>query len=128
MWFVLAVICAMFNSYIFTNLFFPSGYILEIVLGWILAITFNCTGLMIKIFAFGQDMKRFFICTFLLTPLNAAIFLATTFLMLHTLRVSPKPFITSIFISYFTFLIYNIFKLRSLDPVKQTQNIYDARI
>ena len=113
-WLVLTIFWAILNSYIFTNLFFKSGYTFEIILGWLLALIFNFTGLMIKLFAFGHSARRFFICTFLLTPLNAAIFLGTVFFVIYHGPVSAKPLITATFISYFTFLIYDIFKLRSL--------------
>ena len=113
-WLFLTILCSFLSSYAVTNLSFKSGCNLEITLGWLLALIFNFTGLMIKLFAVGRRVRSFFVCMFLLVPLNAVMFLCAAFFLIHFVPLNAKPFITSIFSTYFILVVYDVFRLRSL--------------
>lgn len=113
-WFLGVVCLAVVVAYMVTFLLFRPQNFDSIMLGVTLGITFNLSGLLIRVWAVGKDVKKFFVCTFMIWPLNAVLFLGAIVFAIRKLGVNIFEFVSAIFIAYFLMMIYDIFKLRRL--------------
>lgn|SRR3989338_7355112 len=113
---ILFMFVSLINCFVVTVLCFKIIYHWEIILGWLLALIFSLSGLLLKRSAVQSDIRKFFAFLFIFTPLNIAVFFWVVIYVINHFPIYPRPFITSIFTAYFTFLVYNVMCLRYLRP------------
>ncbi len=89
-----------------------TGYQAETAAGWVVAVVFNITGLIIKRRSINRDVRHFLILALIVNAVNLALFFAVIAWFLRGFPLAGQPFILAVFVAYFTMLIYDIRTLK----------------
>lgn len=125
-WLIFAVVLSFAGCALCAKIFFQAKHYSAVMLGWLLALVFNFSGLLIKLRAMKQDTKKFFLYAFIAAPLNTFLFLGVACYLLSRLGMNQRPFIIAVFISYGILLIYDMLLLHRISVTKNNSELSHA--
>jgi len=110
--FIIGII-ALFMSAIIMLFVYQQLYIPELLVGWLIALFYGCINATTRRAAIKSDVTRFFIIGIGINGLEFILLLIACLMIIHSQILYTYQFLMSLFVSYFTYLIYIVINLNS---------------
>jgi len=108
---------ALFMSAIIMLFVYRQLYIPELLVGWLIALFYGCINVTTRRAAIKCDVTRFFIIGIGISGLEFILLLIACLMIIHSQILYTYQFLMSLFVSYFTYLIYIVINLNSYTPL-----------